>query len=156
MQQPTNAMLHARNMLHIVSHVQCVMSCRAREKGSNDIYALKKIKLPPSWHTEGFPMTSVREINLLLALSHPNIVAVKEVVAQRKDVYMVMEFVQQDLKLFLEQYKSRLKIGEVCSALASQLAPQTGMSACTYCITPQTADCRHACHDAICTCCTSF
>lgn len=61
-------------------------------------------------------MTSVREINILLALKHPNIVDVTEVVAQKQDVYMVMEFVQQDLKKFLDDYKARLKIGEVQSA----------------------------------------
>ena len=59
-------------------------------------------------------MTSVREINILLAMKHPHIVDVTEVVANKRDVYMVMEFVQQDLKHFLEKYKTRLKIGEVC------------------------------------------
>lgn len=87
--------------------------CRARDKNTNAIVALKKIKLPPTFNTEGFPMTSVREINILLALKHPNIVDVTEVVANKKDVYMVMEYVQQDLKHFLEKYKTKLKIGEV-------------------------------------------
>lgn len=87
--------------------------CRARAKDTNKVHALKKIKLPPSFTAEGFPMTSVREINLLLSLQHPHIVDVTEVVAQGKDIYMVMEFVQQDLKKFLETYKTRLKVGEV-------------------------------------------
>jgi cell division cycle 2-like len=103
-------------------------SCRARAKGSNEIRALKKIKLPPSFAIEGFPMTSVREINLLLSLQHPNIVDVTEVVAQKRDVYMVMEYVQQDLKHFLEHYKTRLKIGEArfascCSGRCRRIAP---------------------------------
>lgn len=64
-------------------------------------------------------MTSVREINILLTMDHPNIVNVSEVVTGFKkdgsqDVYMVMEFVQQDLKSFLGKYQARLKIGEVC------------------------------------------
>lgn len=63
-------------------------------------------------------MTSVREINILLTMDHPNIVNVSEVVTGFKkdgsqDVYMVMEFVQQDLKSFLGKYQARLKIGEV-------------------------------------------
>jgi cell division cycle 2-like len=68
-------------------------------------------------------MTSVREINILLTMNHPNIVNVSEVVTSskrdgRKDVYMVMEFVQQDLKSFLSKYQARLKIGEVCITVA--------------------------------------
>jgi serine/threonine protein kinase len=89
---------------------------RARDKNTNEIVALKKIKLPSSFTSDGFPMTSVREINILLALQHPNIVDVTEVVANKRDVYMVMEYVQQDLKHFLEKYKTRLKIGEVLGA----------------------------------------
>jgi cell division cycle 2-like len=81
---------------------------------TNEIKALKKIKLPGTFATDGFPMTSVREINLLLALDHPHIVRVSEIViGKKRDVYMVMEFVQQDLKAFLAKYKARLKIGEV-------------------------------------------
>lgn len=67
-------------------------------------------------------MTSVREINILLTMDHPNIVNVSEVVTGFKkdgsqDVYMVMEFVQQDLKSFLGKYQARLKIGEVSGHL---------------------------------------
>ena len=59
-------------------------------------------------------MTSVREINILLSMHHDNIVNVTEVVTNTKsEIYMVMEFVQQDLKNFLDRYKSKLKIGEV-------------------------------------------
>ena len=93
--------------------------CRARDKADNEIVALKKIKLNPQhFRVEGFPMTSVREINILLTMDHPNIVNVSEVVTGFKkdgsqDVYMVMEFVQQDLKSFLGKYQARLKIGEV-------------------------------------------
>lgn len=63
-------------------------------------------------------MTSVREINILLTMDHPNIVNVSEVVTSKNktglmDVYMVMEYVQLDLKKFLDTYKAKLKIGEV-------------------------------------------
>jgi hypothetical protein len=50
---------------------------RAREKRTGRIYALKKIKLEQ--FNDGFPQTSVREINVLLSLHHPNIVNVSEV-----------------------------------------------------------------------------
>ena len=51
--------------------------CRAKEKQTGKIYALKKIKMERE--TEGFPLTSIREINILLALHHKNIVNVTEV-----------------------------------------------------------------------------
>lgn len=55
----------------------CACECRAREKQSGKIHALKKIKMERE--TEGFPLTSIREINILLALHHKNIVNVTEV-----------------------------------------------------------------------------
>jgi cell division cycle 2-like len=81
--------------------------------------ALKRIKFEGSmFRREGFPMTSVREINILLTMDHPNIVNVSEVVTSKNksglmDVYMVMEYVQLDLKKFLDTYKAKLKVGEV-------------------------------------------
>lgn len=50
---------------------------RARCKASGAIYALKKLKLEQC--PDGFPQTSVREMNVLLSLSHPKIVNVAEV-----------------------------------------------------------------------------
>lgn len=82
--------------------------------------AMKRIKFDNfNFRREGFPMTSVREINILLTMDHPNIVNVSEVVTSKNkagpmDVYMVMEYVQQDLKGFLSTYKpAKLKVGEV-------------------------------------------
>eukprot|EP00878_Enallax_costatus_P010398 GHUV01010852.1.p1 GENE.GHUV01010852.1~~GHUV01010852.1.p1 ORF type:complete len:444 (+),score=150.82 GHUV01010852.1:191-1522(+) len=50
---------------------------RARCKSTGEIFALKKLKLES--FTDGFPQTSVRELNVLLSLHHPNIVNVTEV-----------------------------------------------------------------------------
>jgi protein kinase-like protein len=50
---------------------------RARDKETNEIVALKKLKLDKE--KAGFPITSLREIKTLLSLHHPNIVNVKEV-----------------------------------------------------------------------------
>ena len=59
---------------------------------------MKKIKMDAE--TEGFPITALREIYTLMTYSHPNIVAVKEMVvgSSLNDVYMVMEFIDHDLK----------------------------------------------------------
>jgi hypothetical protein len=49
---------------------------------------------------DGFPLTSVREINILLSLRHENIVNVSEVVvgSSLDSIFMVMEYVEHDLK----------------------------------------------------------
>jgi cell division cycle 2-like len=50
---------------------------RVRDRESDEICALKKIKLMPN---NGFPLTSIREIKILSKLHHPNIVRLHEVV----------------------------------------------------------------------------
>ncbi|GIL84950.1 hypothetical protein Vretimale_9792 [Volvox reticuliferus] len=71
---------------------------RARCKRTGRICALKKIKMEKE--RDGFPVTSIREINILLNLHHPNIVNVSEVVmgSRLDQIFMVMEFMDHDLK----------------------------------------------------------
>ena len=57
--------------LSMDSHIHC----RARDKEKGTICALKKIKMDK--HQDGFPLTSIREINILLSFHHPNIVEVR-------------------------------------------------------------------------------
>jgi cell division cycle 2-like protein len=72
---------------------------RARDKITDEIFAIKKVKLNKD-NKEGFPITSIREINILLALSHPNIVHLKEVVvgSSLDKIYVVMEYMEHELK----------------------------------------------------------
>lgn len=51
---------------------------RARDRRTGEIVALKKLKLDKE--KNGFPVTSLREIQTLLLSKHPNIVNVKEIV----------------------------------------------------------------------------
>lgn len=72
---------------------------RARDTLSGTIVALKKLK--PDTHHEGFPTTSLREIQCLRAASHPHIVSLLDIVVSSDtdaSVYLVMEFVEHDLK----------------------------------------------------------
>ena len=57
------------------------MVYRARDKKSGRVLALKKVKMEKE--KEGFPLTSIREINILLSLDHPNIIDVTEVRKRR-------------------------------------------------------------------------
>eukprot|EP00697_Spironema_sp_BW2_P015726 gnl/Spiro4/6686_TR3447_c0_g1_i1.p1 gnl/Spiro4/6686_TR3447_c0_g1~~gnl/Spiro4/6686_TR3447_c0_g1_i1.p1 ORF type:complete len:544 (-),score=104.29 gnl/Spiro4/6686_TR3447_c0_g1_i1:55-1662(-) len=79
---------------------------RARDKITGEIVALKKIKMENE--TEGFPITSLREIHILLKMKHRNIVDVKEIVVGKKtdQIYMVMEFMEHDLKKVMELMKA--------------------------------------------------
>lgn len=51
---------------------------RARDKETGDVVALKKLKLDQEKY--GFPITSLREINALIACKHENVVGIREVV----------------------------------------------------------------------------
>lgn len=92
---------------------------RARDKQTGDIVALKKLKLDEEKH--GFPMTSLREINALMACRHENVVGIREVVVGETltqfvssrarfsplflnvytRVFIVMDFIEHDLKTLL-------------------------------------------------------
>ena len=93
---------------------------RARDKRTGKVVALKKIKM--SKQKEGFPLTSVREINLLLGLDHPNILNVSEVVVGKSldSIFLVMEFMEHDLKGLLEELRQPFSTAEV-KALMRQL-----------------------------------
>lgn len=73
---------------------------KARDKRTGDIVALKQVKMSADVCHEGFPVTALRETNVLLALDHPNIVKVREmVVGSTPDkIFMVMDYAENDLK----------------------------------------------------------
>ncbi|KAL4355230.1 hypothetical protein GQ457_06G000890 [Hibiscus cannabinus] len=82
---------------------------RARDKKTGEIVALKKVKMEKQ--REGFPLTSLREINILLSFHHPSIVDVKVVVGSSLDsIFMVME---HDLKALMETMKQPFSQSEV-------------------------------------------
>ncbi|KAJ3691637.1 hypothetical protein LUZ61_020801 [Rhynchospora tenuis] len=86
---------------------------RARDKKTGEVVALKKVKMEKE--KEGFPMTSLREINILLSLNHPSIVDVKEVVVGSRldSIFMVMEYMDHDLKGVMETMKEPYSQSEV-------------------------------------------
>lgn len=86
---------------------------RAKDKKSGEIVALKKVKMEKE--REGFPLTALREINILLSISHPSIVDVKEVVVGNSldSIFMVMEYMDHDLKGLMESMKQPFSQSEV-------------------------------------------
>ncbi|KAJ1410612.1 Serine/threonine-protein kinase, active site [Sesbania bispinosa] len=86
---------------------------RARDKKTGEIVALKKVKMEKE--KEGFPLTSLREINILLSFHHPSVVDVKEVVvgSNLDSIFMVMEYMEHDLKGLMESMKQPFSQSEV-------------------------------------------
>eukprot|EP00050_Salpingoeca_kvevrii_P000434 m.148135 g.148135 ORF g.148135 m.148135 type:complete len:292 (-) comp10116_c0_seq3:1163-2038(-) len=62
--------------------------------------ALKKIRLETE--DQGIPSTAMREISVLKELHHSNIVKLIEVVCSRQRLFLVFEYVDCDLKRYLE------------------------------------------------------
>ncbi|KAJ5193749.1 hypothetical protein N7472_006215 [Penicillium cf. griseofulvum] len=81
---------------------------KARSKKDTKIVALKKILM--HHEKEGFPITAIREIKLMKALSHPNILQLKEMSIERgkgegrkkPSMYMVFPYMEHDLSGLLE------------------------------------------------------
>ena len=89
---------------------------RARDKRTLEIVALKRLKMERE--KEGFPITSLREINTLLISQHPNVVTVREIVvgSNMDQIYIVMDFVHHDLKSLMETMRKKNQVflvGEV-------------------------------------------
>ena len=89
---------------------------RARDKKTQEIVALKKLKMEKE--KEGFPITSLREINTLLISQHPNVVPVREIVVGNMldQIYIVMDFLEHDLKSLMETMRKKKQVflpGEV-------------------------------------------
>ncbi|KKK23061.1 hypothetical protein AOCH_005451 [Aspergillus ochraceoroseus] len=78
---------------------------RAKDITTGEVVALKKLKMDNS--PDGFPVTGLREIQTLLEARHTNIVYLREVVMGNKmnDVYLVMDFLEHDLKTLLDDMR---------------------------------------------------
>merc|ERR1712179_540494 len=83
---------------------------RAKDKRTQEIVALKKLKMERE--KEGFPITSLREINTLLIAQHVNVVTVREIVvgSNMDQIFIVMDFVQHDLKGLMETMRKKNQV----------------------------------------------
>ncbi|KAM4890450.1 cyclin-dependent kinase 3 isoform 2-T2 [Sylvia borin] len=77
---------------------------KARNKRTGQLVALKKIRLDAE--SEGVPSTAIREISLLKELKHPNIVRLLDVIHSQKKLYIVFEYLNQDLKKYMDSCQS--------------------------------------------------
>jgi serine/threonine protein kinase len=80
---------------------------KAEDTRNKSIIALKKIRLDQ--HDDGIPSTSIREISLLKELDHPNVVRLHDVIHTKKQLYLVFEFLEEDLKKYLDNIRRQLR-----------------------------------------------
>eukprot|EP01053_Blabericola_migrator_P002010 Blabericola_migrator_1__2009@NODE_1548_length_4304_cov_95_805759_g590_i1_p2_GENE_NODE_1548_length_4304_cov_95_805759_g590_i1NODE_1548_length_4304_cov_95_805759_g590_i1_p2_ORF_typecomplete_len224_score39_38Pkinase/PF00069_25/2_5e39Pkinase_Tyr/PF07714_17/3e30Kdo/PF06293_14/1_6e12RIO1/PF01163_22/2_3e11WaaY/PF06176_11/7_7e09Kinaselike/PF14531_6/9_7e08Pkinase_fungal/PF17667_1/1_5e06APH/PF01636_23/0_0049Seadorna_VP7/PF07387_11/0_018Choline_kinase/PF01633_20/0_021Haspin_kinase/PF12330_8/2_7Haspin_kinas len=86
---------------------------RGRRKHDGLIVALKSIKILDILKPEGFPIAALREFSGLLDLTHSNIVEVFEIVVDKYDqVYMVMEYIEHELRILLQLNKPEFSLSE--------------------------------------------
>ncbi|KAF5703266.1 CMGC CDK kinase [Fusarium mundagurra] len=94
---------------------------RATNKATGKVVALKRLKLEPQ-DRNGLPVTGLREIQILKDCQHRNIVTMEEVVVgddvsrpdkQFSSLFLVLEFVEHDLKSILDDMPEPFLSSEV-------------------------------------------
>lgn len=99
---------------------------RARETATGEVVALKKLKMDNL--NDGFPVTALREIQTLKeSRNHRHIVGLREVVVgdTLNDVFLVMDFLEHDLKTLQEDMAEPFLPSEV-KTLMLQLTSAVG------------------------------
>lgn len=76
---------------------------KAQKLGTNEFYAIKKIKLDVD--REGIPSTALREISILKSVNHPNIVKIHDINIGEKIIELCLEYYPLDLRKFIEKYR---------------------------------------------------
>ena len=77
---------------------------KAVDLETNKLVALKKIKL--DGNDEGVPATTLREMSLLNELKHPNIIDLIKCLHIDGELYLVFEYMDNDLKNYLDKLNS--------------------------------------------------
>ncbi|CAM9119903.1 unnamed protein product, partial [Ectocarpus fasciculatus] len=100
---------------------------KAKDRITGMIVALKRIRLEAE--DEGIPSTAIREISLLKELRHPNIVRLYDVVHTERKLTLVFEYLDQDLKKYLDVCDGGLEPA-ICNSFLFQLV--TGVAFCHH------------------------
>lgn len=87
----------------------------AYDKTTNKKVALKQVKINPKKEKEGFPISSLREIKILSLCQHENIIRLREIVSDHSinSFYLVMDFVDNDLRDILHHLRGPMKIEHI-------------------------------------------
>merc|ERR1712223_279787 len=83
---------------------------KGKSRLTNNIVALKEIRLE---HEEGAPCTAIREVSLLKELRHANIVTLHDIVHTEKSLTLVFEYLEKDLKQYMDDCGAILSMNNV-------------------------------------------
>lgn len=88
---------------------------RARDTENEEIVALKKVRIDQEMFKDGFPVSGLREIQILKNCNHENVVKLKEVVVGNslESIFLVMEFCEQDLASLLDNMETPFSESQV-------------------------------------------
>ncbi|PSS18753.1 hypothetical protein M430DRAFT_19349 [Amorphotheca resinae ATCC 22711] len=93
---------------------------RAKDSITGKVVALKRLKMDNA--QDGIPVTGLREIQTLMDCAHPNIVTLREVVvgedtSKIENIFLVLDFLEHDLKTLLEDMNEPFLNSEVKTLL---------------------------------------
>ncbi|KAK4291343.1 hypothetical protein Pmani_035820 [Petrolisthes manimaculis] len=83
---------------------------KGRSRLTDNLVALKEIRLE---HEEGAPCTAIREVSLLKELKHANIVTLHDIVHTDKSLTLVFEYLDRDLKQYMDECGAQLSMNNV-------------------------------------------
>ncbi|XP_065349240.1 cyclin-dependent kinase 17-like isoform X2 [Cloeon dipterum] len=83
---------------------------KGRSRLTDNLVALKEIRLE---HEEGAPCTAIREVSLLKELRHANIVTLHDIVHTEKSLTLVFEYLEKDLKQYMDDCGNILTMNNV-------------------------------------------
>ena len=91
---------------------------RARDTKSGEIVALKKMRMERE--KDGIPVSGLREITILLACDHENIVTMKEIAVGRslESMFLVMIYCEQDLASLLDNMQTPFSESQVLDIIS--------------------------------------
>ena len=75
----------------------------ALDKTKNIKVALKRMRIENK--EEGTPITALREMCILKHIKHENIVELYDIIQDIDKIYLIFEYADQDLKMYLDENK---------------------------------------------------
>jgi len=76
---------------------------KALSRATGEPLALKKIRIVYE-EGEGVPGTAIREVSLLKECDHPNVIKLHEVFSNASALYLVFEFLDMDLRVYMKKF----------------------------------------------------
>jgi len=75
---------------------------KAVHRDTQEQFAIKKIRI--QYEDEGVPSTAIREVSLLKECDHPNVIKLHDVFSKPSALFLVFEFLDMDLRVYLKKH----------------------------------------------------